>query len=159
MNHCHPNHALPEASGLPHLTVRHGLSYIRINPRKNIQALRFVDLALQHVTEAQVEMVSMTTCGPNLSLTAVLTPESEKQLQQIPADLACLTIEKPVTQITLTVTTDRPAQYVSRVLKQIPVLMMLFDRDQRTLSLTIRAEDETYACGVLGEKEKTKPTV
>lgn len=135
--------------------VRKGVSYLRLQSRGTVPPFQFLERSLRIFHDTHIPIYLMTSSSTNLSLTTEMTEETFLSIGKELSEFAEWTVEHHVTILRIP---ESPAQEeehigtdISRLLHQLPILMISYGSDNRNLLVALRESDCEKAIRILTE--------
>lgn len=135
--------------------VRKGVSYLRLQSRGTVPPFQFLERSLRIFHDTHIPIYLMTSSSTNLSLTTEMTEETFLSVGKELSEFAEWTVEHHVAILRIPESLAQEEEHIgtdiSRLLHQLPILMISYGSDNRNLLVALRESDCEKAIRILTE--------
>lgn len=135
--------------------VRKGVSYLRLQSRGTVPPFQFLERSLCIFHDTHIPIYLMTSSSTNLSLTTEMTEETFLSVGKELSEFAEWTVEHHVAILRIPESLAQKEEHIgtdiSRLLHQLPILMISYGSDNRNLLVALRESDCEKAIRILTE--------
>lgn len=135
--------------------VRKGVSYLRLQSRGTVPPFQFLERSLRIFHDTHIPIYLMTSSSTNLSLTTEMTEETFLSVGKELSEFAEWTVEHHVAILRIPESLAQKEEHIgtdiSRLLHQLPILMISYGSDNRNLLVALRESDCEKAIRILTE--------
>lgn len=135
--------------------VRKGVSYLRLQSRGTVPPFQFLERSLRIFHDTHIPIYLMTSSSTNLSLTTEMTEETFLSIGKELSEFAEWTVEHHVAILRIPESLAQKEEHIgtdiSRLLHQLPILMISYGSDNRNLLVALRESDCEKAIRILTE--------
>lgn len=135
--------------------VRKGVSYLRLQSRGTVPPFQFLERSLCIFHDTHIPIYLMTSSSTNLSLTTEMTEETFLSVGKELSEFAEWTVEHHVAILRIPESLAQEEEHIgtdiSRLLHQLPILMISYGSDNRNLLVALRESDCEKAIRILTE--------
>lgn len=135
--------------------VRKGVSYLRLQSRGTVPPFQFLERSLRIFHDTHIPIYLMTSSSTNLSLTTEMTEETLLSVGEELSEFAEWTVEHHVAILRIPESLAQKEEHIgtdiSRLLHQLPILMISYGSDNRNLLVALREGDCEKAIRILTE--------
>lgn len=135
--------------------IRKGVSYLRLQSRGTVPPFQFLERSLRIFHDTHIPIYLMTSSSTNLSLTTEMTEETFLSVGKELSEFAEWTVEHHVAILRIPESLAQKEEHIgtdiSRLLHQLPILMISYGSDNRNLLVALRESDCEKAIRILTE--------
>lgn len=135
--------------------VRKGVSYLRLQSRGTVPPFQFLERSLRIFHDTHIPIYLMTSSSTNLSLTTEMTEETFLSVGKELSEFAEWTMEHHIAILRIPESLAQKEEHIgtdiSRLLHQLPILMISYGSDNRNLLVALRESDCEKAIRILTE--------
>ena len=135
--------------------VRKGVSYLRLQSRGTVPPFQFLERSLRIFHDTHIPIYLMTSSSTNLSLTTEMTEETLLSVGEELSEFAEWTVEHHIAILRIPESLAQKEEHIgtdiSRLLHQLPILMISYGSDNRNLLVALRESDCEKAIRILTE--------